>query len=287
VNSPVALALGARDLEPEKSLNMSAGVVVNPARGLTLTADVYQIDIDDRIVLTENLGAAGTGSQAVRDAVAAVLNANGFQSVGAARFFVNGLDTRTRGIDVIGTYRFATESIGKWSLTAAFNANKTRIDRRINELGPLAQIPGLVLFGRVEGLRFTHGQPRNKVVLSADGELGIFGFTARTTRYGKVLVPEAAAPVADPTSLTALGPDDQVLSPKWITDLEVRLAANETAEFAVGANNVFDVYPDRRPTGARPGGGTYPVNFNYLPYTGFSPFGFNGRFLYGRMSVRF
>jgi iron complex outermembrane recepter protein len=287
VSSPVGRALGSRDLEPEKSLNMSAGLVLNPARGLTLTADVYQIEISDRIVLTENLGAAGTGSQAVRDAVAAVLNANGFQSVGAARFFINGLDTTTRGLDVIATYRFGLAELGDWSLTAAFNANKTKIDRRINELGPLAQIPGLVLFGRVEGLRFTDGQPKNKIVFSADGDIGNFGITARTTRYGKVLVPEAQAPVSDPNSLTALGPHDQELSPEWITDLELRLNEGDLLQFAVGANNLFDVYPDRRPVGPVAGTAAYPVNFYFLPYSGFSPFGFNGRFVYGRMSVSF
>ncbi len=287
VDSPVARALGSTDLEPEKSLNLSAGMVLNPARGLTLTADVYQIKIDDRIVLTENLGAAGTGSQAVRDAVKAILDANGFQSVGAARFFINGLDTTTRGLDVIGTYRFGMGGLGNWSLTAAFNANKTKIDRRINALGPLAQIPNLVLFGRVQGLVFTDGQPKNKIVFSADGDIGDFGITARTTRYGKVLVPEAQAPVSDPNSLTALGPHDQVLTPKWITDLELRVDAGEMAQFAIGANNILDVYPDRRPVGKIAGTADLPANFYFLPYSGFSPFGFNGRFVYGRMSIQF
>jgi len=40
---------------------------------------------------------------------------------------------------------------------------------------------------------------------------------------------------------------------------------------------------------ARPSaiGGVYPINQYYLPYSGFSPFGFNGRFLYARASVEF
>ena len=93
VDSPVARALGSRDLEPEKSVNLSFGATANPLPGLTFTIDYYQIDIDNRIVLTENLGAAGAGTAAVNAAVKAVLDANGFQSVGAARFFINGLDT--------------------------------------------------------------------------------------------------------------------------------------------------------------------------------------------------
>jgi len=289
VNSPVARALGSRDLRPEKSLNLSFGATANPFRGLTFTADVYQIKITDRIVLTENLGAAGSGTPAVNTAVKNVLDANGFQSVGAARFFINGLDTTTRGLDLVSTYRWRAGAMGNWTLTAAYNYNKTRIDKRLNDLGPLASIPGIVLFGRVEGLRFTQGQPRDKIVLSADGELGAFGLTARTTRYGKVTTPGAANPLTDPTSLTAYGPDDIFLSPKWITDLELRFKAGAGFELAAGANNLFDIYPDRSPFGPRPAaiGGVYPANQEYVPYSIFSPFGFNGRFLYARASVEF
>jgi iron complex outermembrane receptor protein len=289
VNSPVALALGSQPLEPEKSFNVSLGATANPLRGLTITADLYQIKIKDRIVLTENLGAAGSGTAAQNTAVKAVLDANGFQSVGAARFFINGLDTTTRGIDVVAVYRTRMAGFGSWSLSAAYNYNKTRIDERINALGPLATIPGLVLFGRVEGLRFTKGQPRDKIVLSADGDIGNFGVTARTTRYGKVVSPGAAAPIANPLSLTDFGPDDIFLKARWITDLELRYKALGHVELAIGANNLFDVYPTRSPFGARPAaiGGVYPANQEYIPYSIFSPFGFNGRFLYGRVSVDF
>ena len=289
VDSPVAQALGARPLDAEKSFNISLGATANPLRGLSITADVYQIKINDRIVLTENLGAVGSGTAAVNAAVQGVLVAGGFNSVGAARFFINGLDTTTRGVDVVGVYRFGLGALGSWSLTAAYNYNENKIDERLNALGPLAQIPGLVLFGRVEGIRFTDGQPEDKLVLSADGTVGVFGISARTTRYGEVISPGAAVPITEPTSLTALGPDDLRLAPKWITDLEIRYTFKEHATFAVGANNLFDIYPTRRPTGLRPAsvGGSYPVDAYYQPYSTFSPFGFNGRFLYGRFSAQF
>src|SRR5205085_11472903 len=120
-------------------------------------------------------------------------------------------------------------------------------------------------------------------------EVRNFGIRARTTRYGEVLSPGADAPIAAAPSRTAYGPDDTFLGAKWVTDLEVRFNAGEHAQFAVGANNLFDVYPDRSPFGARPTsiGGVYPANQEYIPYSIFSPFGFNGRFLYGRLSVDF
>ena len=294
VGSPIAQALGAKDLKPEKSVNFSLGATASPMRGLNFTADFYQIKISDRIVLTENLTAnrdalgQPTGSNPGLT-IAQILNGAGFNSVGAARFFINGLDTTTRGLDLIGTYRFTTARFGKWNLTAALNVNKTKIDKRIDALGPLASVPGLVLFGREQGLRFTKGQPKNKVVLSADGEIGNFGVTARTTRYGKVLALDAALPLApNQTDLIALGPDDQKLSPKWITDLEVRYRFFNRLDLAIGANNIFDVYPDRRPFGRRSTTGTFPQNFQYIPYSGGgSPFGFNGRFIYVRAGVDF
>jgi len=290
VSSPAARALGARDLEPEKSLNLSFGGTANPLRGLTLTADAYSIRIKDRIVLTETLGNGGTGNTAAVQAQVTTLLANlGFPQVAAGRFFINGLDTTTRGVDLVGSYRWRAGGLGTWTLTAAYNYNKTKIDKRLAALGPLSTISGLVLFGRVEGVRFTDGQPRDKVVLSADGDIGRFGLTARSTRYGKVVSPGGTNPIADPTSLTANGPDDIFLGRKWISDVELRYKPASLVELAIGANNLFDVYPDRSPFGPRPAsvGGLYPINQQFIPYSIFSPFGFNGRFLYGRVSVNF
>ncbi|HVR89736.1 MAG TPA: TonB-dependent receptor [Novosphingobium sp.] len=289
VGSPVARALGSKDLKAEKSFNLSGGFTASPMRGLTLTVDYYNIRINNRVVLTENLGAAGSGTAAVNAAVKAVLDAGGFTSVGAARFFINGLNTRTQGVDAVLNWRLPLEGVGKWTLTAAYNYNQQKILARKNDLGPLATIPGLILFGRVEGLRFTEGQPRDKIVLSLDGDVGVFGITARTTRYGKVTSPGAASPIANPTSLTDYGPDDIFLRAKWITDFELRFKPTERLSFAVGADNVFDVYPDRSPFGARPAsvGGFYPANQEYIPFSIFSPFGFNGRFLYARASIDF
>lgn len=289
VDSPVAKALGSKPLRPEKAFNLSAGFTANPLSGLTLTVDYYNIRINDRIVLTENLGAAGSGTAAVNTAVKAVLDANGFNSVGAARFFINGLNTRTEGVDAVLNWRVPLEGMGKWTLTAAYNYNKQKILKYNNDLGPLASIPGLILFGRVESLRFTEGQPRDKVVLSLDGDLGMFGLTARTTRYGKVTSPGSAAPISAPTSLTDYGPDDIFLSAKWITDLELRFKPTERLSFAIGADNLLDVYPDRSPWGPRPAsvGGSYPANQQYIPFSIFSPFGFNGRYLYAKASISF
>ena len=126
-------------------------------------------------------------------------------------------------------------------------------------------------------------------MLSLDGDIGKFGINARTTRYGKVVSPGSANPLApNAASLTAYGPDDIFLGAKWITDLELQFKPTEAISIAIGADNVFDVYPDRSPWGLRPAtiGGSYPANQQYIPFSIFSPFGFNGRFYYGKISYK-
>ena len=127
------------------------------------------------------------------------------------------------------------------------------------------------------------------MVLATDGKIAGLGVSARTTRYGSVISPETTAPLgADALSLTALGPDDQVLRPKWITDFSLSYEL-QGVQLTLGVDNAFDVYPDRRPYGLRPSGvgGSYPATYQFLPYSNFSPFGFNGRFLYARAAVNF
>ena len=279
VDNPVAQALGSSPLDAEQSMSFSAGLVFSRIPRLNVTIDAYQVDIDDRIVVTENLGAFGTPQQ--QAAVKAILAAAGFPNVSAARFFINGIDTRTRGLDLVATYRVPMGDIGRLNLTGGFNLNKTKIRDNAAVPGALATVPGLVLFSRLESLRLTRGQPRNKINASADFEREWFGATLRATRYGKVL---------------AAGADeftDVHLRPKTITDLELRFKPmGDRYSIAIGGNNIFDVYPTNIPTGQAIDPATgLPRNFsdtNYaLPFSQFSPFGFNGRFLYIRGTANF
>jgi iron complex outermembrane receptor protein len=282
-DNPIAIALGATPLKAETSVSYSAGAVFTGIRGLSLTVDAYQVSIDDRIVVTDNL--TGTQINGVPSGVnpgvsiASILIAAGFPNTNAARFFVNGVDTRTRGIDAVATYRFDLGG-GRANLTAGYNYNETKIERILAAPGPLANIPGLVLFGRQESLRLTDGQPRTKLNFSLDYDHDWVGFYVRTNRYGKTL-----AAGTDPFG-------DVPLKAKWVTDVEVRTKVFEKIDLAIGANNLFDVYPSLTPVGR----GVDPVtgnprNYgatNYVtPYSSFSPFGFNGRFLYARVSVGF
>jgi len=296
VDNPVAITLGATPLEPESSFSLSGGLVFTMVPRLNVTVDVYQVDIDDRIVVTDNLQAtrvagsslpcsvAACGGNPQGGAIAAILNNAGFPTVTAARFFVNGVDTRTRGLDFVATYRVPDLLGGRLNLTAGLNLNKTKIRKVLAVPGALAEVPEpFVLFGRQESLRLVKGQPRNKINLSANYDRNWLGLTLRTTRYGKVL--DAGA--------TATGVQDIPLAAKWITDVEARFKPfGETVQFALGANNLFDIYPTNTPRGQviDPVTGlpvNLPVTRYATPFSSFSPFGFNGRFIYGRISVKY
>ncbi len=280
VNDPVAQRLGATSLKPEKSTNFSAGFVFNMIDNLNITVDFYQIKIRDRIVLSENLGSSTSATDV---AIRNFLIGQGLPGT-AGRFFINGIDTRTRGVEVVASYRLNLDTLGELRFTAGYNYNKIQVTAQKDKPGALTAIPGvnaadIDLFSRIEQVRVEQGQPRDKFNLSADYNWEWLGATLSTTRFGKVLVPGSS---------NASGFDDVKLDAKWITNLEVRVKPLEQLQLAVGIDNLFDVYPTKLPVSQVPGsaaGVRYSINNYFLPYSSFSPFGFNGRYLYARATV--
>lgn len=285
VDNPVAQALGSSPLKAETSFNWSVGGVFSPVSGLDLTVDYYEVAINDRILLSESLAATrdangnptGTGTGR---GVAQILNDAGFTGISAARFFINGIDTRTRGVDIIGTWRFSLGDAGRVTLTGGYNWNRNRISARRAAPGALGQVPGINLFGRQESLRIERGQPEDKLNLGIDYEREWLGLTLRGNRFGRVL-----APGADPFN-------DLNIAPAFVADVEVRVTPVAGLQLAIGSNNLFDKYPTPTRTGRLIDEATgqprnITANNYFLPFSSFSPFGFNGRFLYGRVSYQF
>jgi iron complex outermembrane receptor protein len=254
--SPIALALGAAPLKPERSRNYSLGFALSPARALSLTVDAYQIDIDDRITLTGLLSSAG---------VRAILRANGFSGDQFVRFFTNAIDTRTRGVDVVGTYSFDLDGLGRFRTTVGYNHNETKI-RSIVATPPQLSGLGLTLFDRQTQGYFTVGTPKDKVILGLDWTLGRFSTNIKETRYGGFQL------------LNNTPSSDQSYGAKWITDVEVGYDVTDTTRLSAGAYNVFDVYPDRN---------TVPNTIGSSIYGSNSPFGAYGGYYYARLGVKF
>ena len=122
-------------------------------------------------MLTDNLSATrdATGAPSGSNpglGIAQILNAAGFTNISAARFFFNGIDTRTKGFDAIATYRTGLGDFGSLSLTAGYNWNDIDITGRRTNPGNLAQVPGIDLFGRLESLRIERGDLRRELLLA-------------------------------------------------------------------------------------------------------------------------
>ncbi len=264
--SAVAEALGGKQLGPEKSYNYSVGGVYHVG-SFSATVDAYRIDIRNRLFLSENLQPT---VQNATDPVYALLSPYG---VSAARFFINGIDTRTQGIDTVLRYALNTNSIGKFDFSVAHNLNKT--EASYVQRGTSA-LPNILLFGRQNLLRVTRGTPSSKLTLNTDWTYPIgaaaLDFNATASRYGSVLSPSSAITDA---AYSPASPD-LLINPAWVANLEAGLALGDHLRFALGADNLFDKYPNVLPAAVTGASGS--------SFSSFSPFGFNGRFLYARVN---
>ncbi|WP_417472451.1 TonB-dependent receptor plug domain-containing protein [Luteimonas mephitis] len=259
--SPAARALGAEPLQAETSLSYSLGLVLQPLDRLYVTIDAYQIEVDDRIVLSSNL-LVGTNPAAQQ-----LLQDLGITGVTALRYFNNAIDTRTRGIDVVGSYDVELES-SKLTLTAGYNYNKTDITRIAPNPAVLNQL-GATFWrvGRDEQGRIEEGFPRDKVTLGANWNLDRWSFNAGATRYGDFTtrVSESGNPALD-----------QTYGAMWTVDASASFKPSDRWTLTLGADNLLDQYPDRTIAAN--------ANHNQFPYSSQSPSGFNGAYVYGRVA---
>ena len=242
-SNPTAIALGAKPLVPEKSVNYSLGGVWQPTSNFNATLDVYQIRIWDQILYSDQIPVSIPGNQ-----------------VTGAQFFVNGATTRTRGADVITSYHLDLDSLGAVNLSGSANYNQTTI---LHVSTPA--------FGRASQGLLTDATPRTKFVFAGDWLIHNFDLHANATRYGTV---------------TRLGDDyngdeDQIFSARWIFDLAASYNWR-TWTFTLGADNITNQYPTKAALN-----NVYEDRADGLQYSSLSPFGFNGRYWYGKVTFRF
>ncbi|MBI3504202.1 MAG: TonB-dependent receptor [Proteobacteria bacterium] len=256
VNDPVARVLGSKDLKPEHSVNFSGGFAVEPAKNLSITADYYYITINDRIVFSDNF----VGAQ-----VTALLASKGYTGIQGGRYFTNAIDTKTQGVDVVVNYGMDLADAGFLRWTLGYNNTQNQVTNVI-PTPPELSTQSEALFGRVERGRIEVGQPRDNAILTANWTRKSLGLTLTGHRYGQVITRGTAAD----------GSLDNYLSPKTLLDVSFDWQTPFGTTIAVGADNLFDTYPDL----LKPG-----TDFNGITrYSGFSPFGFNGRFVYLKLT---
>lgn len=259
VSSAIAQALGAQPLRPEKSRNLSGGIVYQPLDNLEFTADYFHINIDHRIVFSGNF----TGGK-----VKPILAPFG---VTGARFFTNAIDTRTTGFDLVANNQRNLGHLGHLDLSAAYSFNRTRI---AGTTATPAQLAGLeeTLFDRIERRRVECGQPHDNVRLSESWGNNGWSGTLRQSRYGE-FCSFSGLQNGQPIN-------DQTFSARWLADADLAYKWSRYT-FAVGAENLFDQFPDRNRVS------TPLANSGIFKYPSQSPYGMNGRFVYSRIDVRF
>jgi iron complex outermembrane receptor protein len=207
-SDPLAVAFGGKALKPETSRNISAGIVLQPASGLTITADYYHIKIDDRIGITPQLSLpAGSIYNRIQ-------------------FLINGYDTKSDGVDIVASWTHRLGA-GHFGLTGAYNYNRTKISR----FDP-------IVVNNVSRPYIEDARPHHTAIFTATYDIGSLHLLGRTRYFGSWVD-------AVPFDQSALGFNNQKVSPRAFVDLSVSYDVTSNTQLTVGAENVLDTYPDK------------------------------------------
>ena len=262
VNNPIARGLGAQDLKPEKSFNTSLGFTSRIGDSFDVSLDLFQIDIDDRIALSESI----TGD-ALTDFVAQQYGVGGLES---ASFFVNAADTRTRGAELVANWRHALGD-GQLQLTGTWAYARTELKRVVATPSELQALdPAYVLFGVEESNTLTEATPRTRAQLAATWGNDRWTLTSRVSRHGSAKRIFNFGGGFEP---------EQTYKAEWQLDAEVEYRITPQWSVAVGGQNLTDNYPDLSNADI--------YYYGNLPYDVLSPIGSNGAYWYGRVRYTF
>jgi len=228
-DSKIAYDFGIPSLTAEKSLHLSTGITSKLSKHIKLIADAYWIKIRDRIVLS------GVFNRDNNSVVDQILNANGYNDIYSVIFFVNAINTSTKGLDLA--------LWGKWKIkksllavSVAANFNQTRLYGDIKKAGKLPDdsINANQLFNREERGKIERAQPRSKIIFLTKYHFNKWEFTMSNIRYGKVAHIRG-------TINQGL---DEFFSSKIVTDISVSCGFKKWLTITAGARNIFNVYPD-------------------------------------------
>ena len=263
-DSQVAKDIGIPELEEETSRNFSAGFVFSPTPALTITTDFYYILIDDRIVLPDRISASDPDlSQTVKDILAQ-------ERVRQAQFFMNAADTTTKGVDIVASFDHSFADSSTLKIVFAGTVNETEVtDTNLPELLDEK------FFDEQARSIIEEWQPKDRFSLSGSYSRGPASLLLAVHRYGEYTVTESNG-------------DRQTFGSKYLTDASLSVDVGKVGTFKIGANNLFDVKPDKNEIGQSRGGTIYdhdgflivdsPGVFTYSRRS--APFGFNGGYYY-------
>ena len=275
VGDTASRLLGAKPLKQETSVNLSGGLAFTPADNLTFTADYFRIAITNRILL---------GATFNDDSTRAILSRGGISGISGIQYFTNGLNTRTDGVDVTGNLRLPTGP-GALEVTGAVNYTRNIITH-IDPLPPVLQAPRSTVSGLIDSVTYiaiTEERPDWRATLTSRYTTGRLSLLGRASYFGKF---SSAQPGFCDRCRERYGA-------KTLVDAEVGYRLGQVS-LALGARNLFNIFPDR-PSSTLPTDASNPAsdpaklfnnNYGTFPWAAASPFGYNGRYLYSRLSIQ-
>ncbi len=222
-----ARLLGLPALDPEKSTNITLGLGMKPSSNLSITLDYYYIAVTDRIILSTEIKATDAGSTALDK----ILNENNLSDLS---FFVNALNTRTSGLDLVANYRGL--ELGAGRLGVNFSGNYTFQNERdgaVNNPTLIADAGQSVANGTQEALFFT-SRPVYKAILGLDWEVNKFIFSLNNTLFG-------------PTTFRQQGLTDGLYTefkPAVVTDLGIAYQTSKNSTLSLNVSNLLNVLPE-------------------------------------------
>ena len=258
VTNRASRVFGAKPLQEEKSINLSAGFAYSPTNNLNLNVDIYHITIKDRILL----GATFDGTS--DPVVAQILLDSGFTSIAAVQFPTNALDTKSDGIDVVANYRMLAGN-GTFDFVFAFNYSKNKITR-VSPLPAILQGTPTIYTSALDIVTINaieRNRPDRRSSFTTNYSLGRFHAMGRASDYGSYV----------DGSLDGL----ETFGAKMLLDGELGYRF-QAVNISIGARNLLNVYPDQVQVSDNTNNGTFI-------YPGASPFGYNGRFVYLRSEI--
>ncbi|MDX1326292.1 MAG: TonB-dependent receptor, partial [Arenibacter sp.] len=231
-NSPVTASFGIGQLKEEKAFNAGLGFTATFG-DFTATIDGYYIKVDDRIVLTGNFDAPQ------------------IPNVEAAQFFVNGVDTKTTGLDIVLSWIKNFED-SRLSATVTGNINDMEIDK-VNNGGLDAE----TFFGERDKGFLLASAPKSKLTLNVNYRKGKFDAGLGFTHFSKVELLDFQ--MLEPTSDYASFADKvmqatDTYDSKMVTDLVLGYQFTDGLKLNIGANNLFNIYPDQQDDWVEGGG---------------------------------
>lgn len=273
-SDPALRALGIPELNPETSNSIGAGISYRITRKLGFTLDVYQIDVNDRIALSGQVNPTGDAGSPIDQTLDAV-------NVGAAGFFLNAIDTRTKGIDLVFSYDNIIVGPGILSGSIAANFNRTDVTGfnfpKFIENNNLQD----AIFSREDISRVESWRPRQKIIASANYRIDKLTAGLSFMNYGAVTYRHASD-----------ASNDATFGGKTLTDINVSYELTDKLNLTMGVNNLFNVYPDTFADAYSSNGGVpndrnldFVGRFKYLWQT--TQFGIDGTRIFSKLAFTF